>query len=55
MEGTGLAAQMPSSCPVVVAVVAAAAAAAGGIDAVEDRISRHVDRKWHIGVGGWVG
>lgn len=54
MEGTDLAVQMPSSCPVVVAVVAAAAAAAGGIDAEEDRISRHVDRKWHIGVGEWA-
>lgn len=57
MEGTGLVVQMPSNCPVVVAVVAAAAAAAaaGGIDAEEDRTTRHVDRRWHIGVGEWAG
>lgn len=48
---TGLAVQMPSSCPVVVVAVAVAAAAAavGGIDAEKDRVSRHVDRNWHTG------
>ena len=55
MVDTDLAVQMPSSCPVgvavVVVVVVVVAAAAGGIDAEKDRVSRHVDRSWHIGVG----
>lgn len=53
--GIGLAVQMPSSCPVVVAAAAVAVAAVGHTGAEKTRVTRLVDRKWHIVVVEWVG